>query len=619
MVPPTIQSATVFVDNQNGVLRISPPAGFVGSTTITVTADDTSGPVSRSFTVNVVADGINDRPFLGHIPDVTTSRGTAVTIDLPATDLENDPLTFVVRDPNNFANNPPNVTVSINQTARRATITPNPGFVGTVEMLVGVRDQIPRDGNPDLNARSQFDTQRVTLTVTGAVDLDADSDTGLFNDDNYTNDSTPSFTIYAPPGQTVQVQVNGGPALGTSETSPGIYRVTLPAGQVQVGHNVITATANGEPVGGPMTFTYAPSQLSFYVVPGAPGTPQTVTFEHVSSESAFRNELGAFVVDDFEGRVNGLLPNAPGYAQAALSSPSRQVLVARNAPVGATASMNLQGGQILGFYLIQNGTTAQFLAGNPTNSLAGNGPVAFFSFIGANPDGVRHAQAVGDPTQGRVIYGWEDLTGGGDSDYNDNVILVRTAGTAAAADEALRVPAGPGRDVTLSFQLQTALTSQLNSNPTLQRPTAAGEFGFFRVDDATGRIGDLSPGDAGYAQAALLARTAIFAFGTPALSTQTVTLPGGTLIGFYLIPGSSAADFLATNPSNAVNGSPVAFFSFDAANPDNGREHFRSYSPERISRPLPDVDSPIRIHALDQLFGTSADYDDLLVTLLIAP
>src|SRR5262249_28294145 len=132
VTPVVINTATVFTDTQDGVLRISAPAAFQGTSMITVTASDSDGPVSRSFTEQVVPDTQNDRPFLGTLTNPTTTMGTAVTFSLPATDLENDQLTFAVRNPNNFALPPANVTVSIDQANHRATVTPNPGFSGTV-------------------------------------------------------------------------------------------------------------------------------------------------------------------------------------------------------------------------------------------------------------------------------------------------------------------------------------------------------------------------------------------------------------------------------------------------------------------------------------------------------
>jgi cyclophilin family peptidyl-prolyl cis-trans isomerase len=181
----TINSASIVTDNQHAMLKVTAPHDFAGTATVTVTGTDTTSlTVQRSFEVNVVSDTTNDRAFLGTLNDVTTVVNTPVNVPLPATDLEGDTLTFVVRDPNNFFSVPANVSVSIDQNSRIATITPATNFTGTVELLVGVRDQTDRDGDFVLDEQTEFDTQRITLTVspnssaiTGRKfhDLDADA------------------------------------------------------------------------------------------------------------------------------------------------------------------------------------------------------------------------------------------------------------------------------------------------------------------------------------------------------------------------------------------------------------------------------------------------------------
>src|SRR5262249_19233321 len=153
--------------------------------------------------------------------------------DLPATDLENDQLTFVIRDGANFNSAAKNVTVTINQGTHKATVTPIPGFSGTVDLLVGVRDQTNR-GGVSLDDAVNFNTQKITLTVgTADIDLDAASDNGLYNDDNFTGVSAPSFTIKAATGRTVTVHVNGAGDFAATEstTNKGTYNVTLPGGK----------------------------------------------------------------------------------------------------------------------------------------------------------------------------------------------------------------------------------------------------------------------------------------------------------------------------------------------------------------------------------------------------
>jgi cyclophilin family peptidyl-prolyl cis-trans isomerase len=162
-----VNTATVFNDDQRAVLRLAAAPNTSGTSDIKVTVSNSNNQTAeREFLARIVADTVNDRPFLGSITNPSTSANTPVTISLPATDLENDTLTFVIRDPNNFANSPPNVSVSIDQGTRQATLTPANGFTGTISMLVGVRDATQRAGaNASADAQANFDTQLIQLTV----------------------------------------------------------------------------------------------------------------------------------------------------------------------------------------------------------------------------------------------------------------------------------------------------------------------------------------------------------------------------------------------------------------------------------------------------------------------
>jgi cyclophilin family peptidyl-prolyl cis-trans isomerase len=615
--PVTINSATVIPDDHDAVLRISAPEGFSGVSNIAVTGSTASdGSAQLSFSVTAVTDTINDPPFLGTIPNPTTTLGTPVTIDLPATDLEDDALTFIVTDPNNFGSTPANVTVSINQTSHRATITPRAGFTGALALLVGVRDQTDRSGGSGLAARSNFDTQRITLTVSGQIDLAASSDTGLYNDDNYTRDSTPTFSVHAPTGRTVTLAVNGSGSFAATETgsTPGLYSVTLPAGTLRVGANTITGTAvNQQQPQNPTTLdplvvTFAPGIQNVFVVPGTPGSSQQVTVTLTSEETFFRSEVGFYLVDDLRGNLGSLAPGDSGYAQAAMNA--RQILLASGQTTGATTTINVLGGQMLALYLIQNDTSANLVANNPRNATTG-GRVAFFSVAAANPDGIAHAQSVGDISSGYASYSWEDLLNGGDKDYNDMVVTLSVVGASGNANQVLAVPAGAARDVTATFQLQNAVKSWLNGTQSTST-TSPGEVGYFLVDSPDGAIGSLLPGAAGYLQAALNGRHLLFSTGAAAPTQVTSTIPGGAFIGFYLVPNGTAADVLANNSTNAIDGSPIAFFSFRAANPDSGTVHFRSFSPERVTQEIPSASGPILIHATTVLNGLSKDFDDLV-------
>jgi len=97
-----------------------------------------------------------------------------------------------------------------------------------------------------------------------------------------------------------------------------------------------------------------------FVVPSDGSGSFTLRFDWTLKDADFNNEMGVFVVDQ-QGRVGGLRPGAAGYAQAALTDASRQVIFASGQGVGNWRELTFQPGQILAFYLIQNGSTESWL------------------------------------------------------------------------------------------------------------------------------------------------------------------------------------------------------------------------------------------------------------------
>lgn len=181
--PVIMSNVEVFTDTKNGVLKVSAASGFTGPSTITVTATGTGTPAVRNFIASGVADTINDRPFLGTVTNQTTAVNTPVSWTVTGIDLENDNLTFLVKDPTSAtanpnalssASNPLHGTISISTTQANGstpatsviTFTPETGFIGTIEMLVAVRDNTTHSGSSSLDARNNYDSQRFSLTVT---------------------------------------------------------------------------------------------------------------------------------------------------------------------------------------------------------------------------------------------------------------------------------------------------------------------------------------------------------------------------------------------------------------------------------------------------------------------
>ncbi|MDB9391129.1 Ig-like domain-containing protein [Microcystis aeruginosa] len=276
------------------------------------------------------------------------------------------------------------------------------------------------------------------------------------------------------------------------------------------------------------------------VVPGNPSERVNMVVQWTVREADFNNEVGFFLVDALGG-VEGIAPGEPGFAEAALSSPSRQTLFNSGNQAGNWREFTVAGGSRLGFYLIQNNTSANWLENNRQNQ--GQSGLAFFSLKGANPDNFDHSQS---SHLGRGIwrFNWEDLTGGGDQDFNDVVFNIAQAGIVLPGDKEQQVP------------LTVEAVSQDNTFPN--------EMGYYLVDTPDGEINGIKPGDQGYLDAALSGdrRQVIFASGK-GFDSKTFNVPSGKYLGWYLVANGTTEQAIAKGEN-----APPVFFSFAAANED---------------------------------------------------
>nr|WP_275414346.1 DUF4114 domain-containing protein [Spirulina major] len=141
----------------------------------------------------------------------------------------------------------------------------------------------------------------------------------------------------------------------------------------------------------------------------------------VYREARFNNTVGFYRIDDVRGNVGGFSPEDSGYAKAALEN--RVTDISLRIGNGSTTAFNgtLDGNSLYAPFLIANGTIDDFLSFNADNA-AGGSVVSYFAYISANPDGVDHVRLLGNNT-----FGFEDLSGGGDRDYNDIIFQVNFA------------------------------------------------------------------------------------------------------------------------------------------------------------------------------------------------
>ncbi|MGB3636505.1 MAG: DUF4114 domain-containing protein, partial [Rivularia sp. (in: cyanobacteria)] len=104
-------------------------------------------------------------------------------------------------------------------------------------------------------------------------------------------------------------------------------------------------------------------------------------------------------------------PGDAEYEQAALTNRVTGLdLLQTDNQQTTTFDGNFDGGSILASFMVVDGTVDEAIINNAE---------VYFSFLGANSDGVDHIRLLGDNT-----FGFEDLAGGGDLDYNDMIVKV---------------------------------------------------------------------------------------------------------------------------------------------------------------------------------------------------
>ncbi len=187
-------TVTVIDDAEDAVLRLSAADGVTGTADVTVTVTDTvtSETATETFQVTVAADTTNNLPYLGQIAPIVTGVNTAVTVDIPATDVEGDEITYSASVSPVAAN----LSVSIDESTGELTVTPSNGAYGVFSILVGVRQ----------STSNNWDTQYVPVYVNPApptsVSLVSTSDTGESDSDAVTNLNNSA-------GQTLEFEIEG--------------------------------------------------------------------------------------------------------------------------------------------------------------------------------------------------------------------------------------------------------------------------------------------------------------------------------------------------------------------------------------------------------------------------
>lgn len=134
-------------------------------------------------------------------------------------------------------------------------------------------------------------------------------------------------------------------------------------------------------------------------------------------QADFDNQVGFYRIENEQGQVQsglGLLsPGDEGYQEAAIRNRVGNVLLGgiMNNDILNT-SAQLSPGQLLAPFIIAEGVIGELLDTDFEND-----PDIFFAYRSANSDNANHVLLLGDNT-----FGFEDVEGGGDADFDDLVV-----------------------------------------------------------------------------------------------------------------------------------------------------------------------------------------------------
>ncbi len=602
-----------------------------GTENITVAISSVSGGLSANSSVSSVSLGILDNDPIPGVslsvsPTSISESGGTTTIVATADRPSSNPMVITLSYAGSAVRGtdftaPATITIPANATTASVTLSALQDSIDESTESVTIGIQSLTNGQLGATPTQTVSITNVTPVPTAptSVKLSASSNNSSSASDSYTTAPRPMIQASSTPGQTLQILVNGQAAGTMTDTgSSGNYSGQINQGMLRVGNNSIATSIVGtaNSTSSPFTLQYAPSYNSGYVVPGDVQAGNSITFSLDAKYASYQSELGYYVADDSTGSLSGVAPGSAAYAQAVMNSASRHTIFSPTTAAGTDFTVTLIGGQTLGFYLIPNATSAAFLAANPTNKLPGFAsafkPVAFFSFDAANPDKFKHMLTQADPLTGVVEYRWEDLLGGGDRDYNDIVLRVRPS-SSTISGETIRPAGGTTASVSTTFTLSApSVSSAAATQPTFTK--LAGEFGVIKVSDPQGTVNGLRPGDVGWLAAALATRQAIFDAGATVGTNKSLNLTGGQELAFYQISQGSATSLLSTNPTNSATDAAFALFSFASANPDQ-TDHYRWYAPEGVDQGTPSSSDPLRLHVMDELFGSSSDFDSFIVSI----
>ncbi|MUG95857.1 DUF4347 domain-containing protein [Scytonema sp. UIC 10036] len=406
-----------------------------------------------------------------------------------------------------------------------------------------------------------------SVSNTNARLLAADSNTRIYfrPNTNFTGSINNVLTFRAwdrtssANGNVADTTVNGGITSFSSTTDTAAITVNSSV-------NIPDDTSNNIPdVINNNTVTLRLLSNNIFQIEGSSGSDKPkleVTFAGRNSPSV--NELGVFLVDDEQGRINGIAPGESNYAQAALSRASVIFSAIAKVPNGfntdLTRLLEFNSGSRLQFFLVKNGSIDAVQTG-----LTPQSDILFFNPLN---------QKVVDSGNGEFTLSLNSASNSSASSYQDLEVKIK------ATNQPLPLGTGiQGNPFGEIIDLRNVST-QVKADFVVNREALFDNMiGFYRIADVNGGIDtdgngtiDFRPGDAGYTEAAVRGRVAGINLTTSNQGTATFTgnLSPGSLFAPFIIVNGTPEAVLDNNSSN----DPAVYFAFLGANSDKA-DHIR--------------------------------------------
>jgi 3-phytase len=299
-------------------------------------------------------------------------------------------------------------------------------------------------------------------------------------------------------------------------------------------------------------------------------------------------ELGVFIVDDADGNIDGLAPNASGYAEKALARAKVIFSAIDNNPNGFNANglsrlLEFNDSDKFRFYVINDKATT-------TSSVLANKSFDKVTFSTS------------------TILNFRETSGVNKITFNNLDITI------APSDDALAIGTGlqdktDGEVLDLTKGFDTTAFSKVNAEFTVNREAAFNNFvGFYKIENAKGDIKKsdgsiVSVGQSGYIQAAIAGQVSGIDLSVANQSTATSTgvFTAGSIFAPFIVVNGSPSAILDSNPNN----DPAVYFPFLGANTDKG-DHIRLLGNNTFG--FEDLPS-----------GGDFDYNDIIVKVKLTP